>query len=64
MKTETLKKIATACGIMGIVGGAASLGANVIHMARPETANLPSEHVSEIKRIVMETVKEASEQKT
>ena len=61
MKSETWKKVATGCGIAGLVGAGASLLANVIHMAKPETTNLPSEHVHEIKRIVAETMKEQSE---
>ena len=63
MKTETWKKIAGACGIIGLIGGAASLGANVIHRAKPETTNLPTEHVNEIKRIVGETLKEQADKK-
>jgi len=58
MKTETLKKVAGVLGIVGLVGGAASLGANVIHMAKPETTNVPAEHVLEIKKIVAETMAE------
>lgn len=61
MKTETLKKIAGICGVVGLVGAGASLGANIIHMARPETTNIPSEHVAEIKKIVAETMKEQTE---
>lgn len=64
MKTETWKKIAGGLGILGLVGGAASLGASVIHMAKPETTNIPAEHVHEIKKIVAETMKEQAEKKS
>ena len=63
-KTETWKKVAGILGVVGLVGGAASLGANVIHMAQPETTNIPTEHVNEIKKIVAETMKEQAEKKS
>jgi len=59
MKTETLKRIAGICGVVGLVGAGASLGANIIHMVKPETTNIPTEHVAEIKKIVAETMREA-----
>ncbi len=64
MKTETWKKIAGICGVVGLVGAGASLGANIIHMAKPETTNVPTEHVAEIKKIVAETMKEQAEKKS
>lgn len=64
MKSETWKKVAGVLGIVGLVGGAASLGANVIHMAKPETTNVPAEHVLEIKKIVAETMAEQQAKKS
>ena len=64
MKTETLKKIAGICGVVGLVGAGASLGANIIHTVKPETTNIPTEHVAEIKKIVAETMKEQAEKKS
>lgn len=63
MKSETWKKIAGVLGVVGLVGGAASLGANVIHMAKPETTNVPAEHVIEIKKLVAETLEERAKMK-
>ena len=56
MRTGTLKTVANILGILGLVGGAASLGANIIHEVKPETANIPARHVHEIKKIVAETM--------
>lgn len=64
MKSETWKKVAGVLGVVGLVGGAASLGANVIHMAKPETTNVPAEHVLEIKKIVAETMAEQQAKKS
>ena len=64
MKSETWKKVAGVLGVVGLVGGAASLGANVIHMAKPETTNIPTEHVLEIKKIVAETMAEQQAKKS
>ncbi|MBR2591779.1 MAG: hypothetical protein IKD62_02305 [Oscillospiraceae bacterium] len=64
MKSETWKKVAGVLGVVGLVGGAASLGANVIHMAKPETTNVPTEHVLEIKKIVAETMAEQQAKKS
>ena len=61
MKSETWKKIAAGLGIAGIIGGAASLASNAIHMAKPETTNIPAEHAREIKRLVAETMREEAE---
>lgn len=64
MKSETWKKVAGVLGVVGLVGGAASLGANVIHMAKPETTNVPTEHVLEIRKIVAETMAEQQAKKS
>ena len=64
MKSETWKKIAGICGVVGLAGTAASLTANAIHLFKPETANLPSEHVHEIKKIVADTMAEAEKKKS
>ena len=64
MKSETWKKVAGVLGVVGLVGGAASLGANVIHMAKPETTNVPAEHVLEIRKIVAETMAEQQAKKS
>ena len=64
MKSETWKKVAGILGVIGLVGGAASLGANVIHMAKPETTSVPAEHVLEIKKIVADTLSEQSSKNT
>lgn len=64
MKSETWKKVAGVLGVIGLVGGAASLGANVIHMAKPETENLPTSHVLEIKKLVADTMAEQQAKKT
>ena len=64
MKTETLKKVSKVLGWVGLVGGAAGVGASLIHMSRPETTDVPAEHIIEIKKIVAETMKEQAEKKS
>lgn len=55
------KKVGQVLGIVGIVGGAAGLGAQAIAQFKPETVDIPAAHRLEMTRIAEEAIKKASE---
>ena len=64
MKTETLQKVKVGLGILGAVGTAAGIGSWFISTRHPETDNLPSQHVVEIKKIVGDVLDEREKNKS
>lgn len=57
------RSVAKALGIAGAVGGLCAAGSTAIKIFKPEASELPSEHANEIRRLVGEAMKEATEQK-